>query len=77
MPGGAPGLSGYLARPKDGGKRGTVLVIHENRGLNPHIKDVTRRVAVEGFVALGLDYLSPHGRHAGGRGQGARHVRQR
>ena len=61
VPGGAPGLSGYLARPKDGGKHGTVLVIHENRGLNPHIKDVTRRVAVEGFVALGLDYLSPHG----------------
>jgi carboxymethylenebutenolidase len=38
-----------------------VLVIHENRGLNPHIKDVTRRFATEGFLALGLDFLSPQG----------------
>jgi carboxymethylenebutenolidase len=38
-----------------------VIVIHENRGLNPHIKDVTRRMATEGFLALGLDYLSPMG----------------
>ena len=52
-----------------------VIVIHENRGLNPHIKDVARRMALEGFVALALDYLSPHGRHAGRRGQGARHDR--
>jgi carboxymethylenebutenolidase len=37
------------------------MVIHENRGLNPHIKDVTRRMAVEGFVALGPDYLSAMG----------------
>jgi carboxymethylenebutenolidase len=61
VPGGPAGLSGYLARPKSEGKRGAVLVIHENRGLNPHIKDVTRRVAVAGFTALGLDYLSPMG----------------
>src|SRR5205814_2840258 len=53
--------SGYLVRPKAEGKRGAVLVVHENRGLNPHIKDVTRRVAVEGFMALGLDLLSPIG----------------
>ncbi|HEX2725047.1 MAG TPA: dienelactone hydrolase family protein [Beijerinckiaceae bacterium] len=58
---GVQGLQGYLARPKAGGKHPAVLVIHENRGLNPHIKDVTRRVATEGFVALGLDYLSPIG----------------
>lgn len=58
---GAPGLKGYLAKPKTGGKLPTVLVIHENRGLNPHIKDVTRRMATEGFLALGLDYLSPMG----------------
>jgi carboxymethylenebutenolidase len=58
---GVQGLSGYLVRPKAGGKHPAVLVIHENRGLNPHIKDVTRRVATEGFVALGLDYLSPIG----------------
>jgi carboxymethylenebutenolidase len=62
IPGGPSGLSGYLVRPAgDGAKRGTVLVIHENRGLNPHIKDVTRRMATDGFIALGLDYLSPLG----------------
>jgi carboxymethylenebutenolidase len=55
---GVSGLEGYLAKPKSGGNAPTVLVIHENRGLNPHIKDVTRRMAVEGFLALGLDYLS-------------------
>ena len=49
-------------KPKDAaGKLPTVIVIHENRGLNPHIKDVTRRMATEGFIALGLDYLSPMG----------------
>jgi carboxymethylenebutenolidase len=58
---GVPGLKGYLAKPKTGDKLPTVLVIHENRGLNPHIRDVTRRVATEGFVALGLDFLSPMG----------------
>ncbi len=58
---GAPGLKGYLVRPKTGGKLPAVIVIHENRGLNPHIKDVTRRMATEGFLALGLDYLSPMG----------------
>ena len=61
VPGGPASLSGYLARPKAAAKPGSVLVIHENRGLNPHIKDVTRRLAVEGFTALGLDYLSPLG----------------
>jgi carboxymethylenebutenolidase len=40
---------------------GTVLVIHENRGLTPHIKDVTRRIAKEGFIALGIDGLSQFG----------------
>jgi carboxymethylenebutenolidase len=59
---GVPGLKGYLVKPKAGGdKLPTVIVIHENRGLNPHIKDVTRRMATEGFIALGLDYLSPLG----------------
>jgi carboxymethylenebutenolidase len=59
---GIPGLKGYLVKPKDAaGKLPTVIVIHENRGLNPHIKDVTRRMAAEGFIALGLDYLSPMG----------------
>ncbi len=55
-------ITGYLAKPKSGGKRGGVVVIHENRGLNPHIKDVTRRLATDGFVALAPDYLSPKGR---------------
>jgi carboxymethylenebutenolidase len=55
-------MSGYLARPADAsGPLPTVMVIHENRGLNPHIKDVTRRMALEGFVALGPDFLSPSG----------------
>jgi carboxymethylenebutenolidase len=58
---GVQGLTGYLVKPKTGGKLPTVLVIHENRGLSPHIKDVTRRLATEGFLALGLDYLAPLG----------------
>lgn len=58
----APGIKGLLAIPKDAtGKLPAVLVIHENRGLNPHIKDVTRRLALEGFVAFGADYLAPQG----------------
>ncbi|HZH25990.1 MAG TPA: dienelactone hydrolase family protein [Azospirillaceae bacterium] len=62
IPGGQAGLKGYLVKPKDAqAKLPTVIVIHENRGLNPHIKDVTRRMAAEGFVALGVDYLSPMG----------------
>ena len=52
---------GYLSRPKAKGKRPTIVVIHQNRGLNPHIEDVTRRFATEGFLALGLDLLSPFG----------------
>lgn len=54
-------VSGYLARPKDPQKRPAVVVIHENRGLNPHIQDVARRVAVEGFLTLAPDLLSPLG----------------
>jgi carboxymethylenebutenolidase len=58
----APGVKGLLAIPKNAsGKLPAVLVIHENRGLNPHIKDVTRRMALEGFVAFGADYLAPLG----------------
>jgi len=51
----------YLVRPKTKGKRPVVLVIHENRGLNPHIQDITRRIALEGFLALAVDMLSPLG----------------
>jgi carboxymethylenebutenolidase len=55
-------VQGYLARPADAsGPLPGVVVIHENRGLNPHIEDVARRVALEGFVALAPDFLSPSG----------------
>lgn len=48
----------YLARPKEEKEYPVVIVIHENRGLNPHIEDVTRRLALEGFLALAPDALS-------------------
>jgi len=54
-------MKGYLARPKGRGKFGSVVVIHENRGLNPHIKNITRRIAKAGFMALAPDALSPFG----------------
>src|SRR5688572_20666173 len=55
-------VKAYLAKPKSlSGKTGVVVVIHENRGLNPHIEDVTRRVALEGFLAIAPDGLSPLG----------------
>jgi carboxymethylenebutenolidase len=60
----APGgkVNGYLVRPKEGpAKLPAVIVIHENRGLNPHIEDVTRRIALEGFLAFGPDLLTPAG----------------
>jgi carboxymethylenebutenolidase len=51
-------VSGYLVKQKQAGKPPGVIVIHENRGLNPHIKDVARRLALEGFLVLAPDYLS-------------------
>jgi carboxymethylenebutenolidase len=54
-------MKAYVARPKADGKYPGVVVIHENRGLNPHIEDVTRRVALAGFVAVAPDALSPQG----------------
>jgi carboxymethylenebutenolidase len=51
-------IDGYLARAKSKGKRPVVLVIHENRGLNPHLEDVARRFAAEGFLAYAVDLLS-------------------
>jgi len=54
-------MDGYLAKPANGTAFPTVIVIHENRGLNPHIKDVTRRLAVAGFMAFGVDLLTPLG----------------
>ena len=61
-PGSGGDMKGYLVQPKNAsGKLGAVIVIHENRGLNPHIRDVARRMALEGFVALAPDFLSPLG----------------
>jgi carboxymethylenebutenolidase len=60
-PGPDGAMSGYLARPAERGRRPAVLVIHENRGLNPHIADVTRRLGLAGFLALGIDVLAPAG----------------
>src|SRR5664280_30813 len=54
-------IKGYLARLKSKGKRPAVIVIHENRGLNLHIQDVVRRIALEGFLSFGVDMLSPLG----------------
>ncbi|MGM9479485.1 dienelactone hydrolase family protein [Pedobacter sp. GSP4] len=54
-------MKAVLAKPKGKNRLGCVLVIHENRGLNPHIIDVTKRIASEGFLALGVDALSPLG----------------
>ena len=54
-------ISGTLARLKSRGKCPAVIVIHENRGLNPHIQDIARRIAVDGFLAYAVDMLSPLG----------------
>jgi carboxymethylenebutenolidase len=54
-------IGGYLTRGKTKDKRPAVIVIHENRGLNPHIEDVARRIALEGFLALAPDLLSVSG----------------
>ncbi len=65
-PGGTSGeMRGYLVQPAGEGPFPTVLVIHENRGLNPYVKDVARRVAVEGFLALAPDGLAPIGGYPG------------
>ena len=65
-PGGTSGtMRGYLVQPSGQGPFPAVLVVHENRGLNPYIEDVARRVATEGFVALAPDGLSPVGGYPG------------
>jgi carboxymethylenebutenolidase len=67
VPAGAanPALKGYLARPAAGTKWPVVLVIHENRGLNPYIEDVARRLAVANFIAFAPDALTPLGGYPG------------
>lgn len=65
-PGGTSGeMRGYLVQPAGEGPFPAVLVIHENRGLNPHVEDVARRAAVAGFLALAPDGLSPVGGYPG------------
>ena len=51
-------INGYLARPTAKGRRPAVIVIHENRGLHPHLEDVARRLAIEGYLAYAVDLLS-------------------
>jgi carboxymethylenebutenolidase len=59
-------VQGYLAKPvKAKGKLPTILVIHENRGLNPHIKDIARRLALDNFIAFAPDALLPLGGYPG------------
>jgi len=59
-------MRAYVATPKDGpAKRGGVVVVHENRGLNPHIEDVARRLAVDNFIAFAPDALFPLGGYPG------------
>lgn len=55
-------MKGYLAMPASAtGKLPGLVIVHENRGVNPHIQDVARRAALEGFLALAPDFLSPQG----------------
>jgi len=70
-PGGnADKIRGYLVQPAGNGPWPAVLVIHENRGLNPYIEDVARRAAVDGFLALAPDGLSPLGGYPGNDDEG-------
>jgi carboxymethylenebutenolidase len=65
-PGGNSGqMRGYLVHPAGNGPFPAVLVVHENRGLNPYIEDVARRAAVDGFIALAPDGLFPAGGYPG------------
>jgi len=66
-PTGSGTVNGYLARPADAGDKRlpAVLVIHENRGLNPHIEDIARRLALDGFMAFAPDALTPLGGYPG------------
>jgi carboxymethylenebutenolidase len=58
-------IRGYLVRPTGQGPHPAVIVVHENRGLNPYIEDVARRAAVDGFLAFAPDALSPLGGYPG------------
>ena len=65
-PNGSGAMKGYLARPANAtGKLPGILVVHENRGLNPHIEDIARRLAVDGYMAFAPDALTPLGGYPG------------
>src|SRR4029079_17397593 len=70
-PAGNGSIKGYLARPAKSGKLPVVLVIHENRGLNPYIEDVARRLAVANFIAFAPDGLTSVGGYPGDDEKGA------
>jgi carboxymethylenebutenolidase len=70
-PSGNGSIKGYLARPAKGGKLPVVLVIHENRGLNPYIEDVARRLALANFIAFAPDGLTSVGGYPGSDEKGA------
>jgi carboxymethylenebutenolidase len=65
VPGGPSDMRGYLAAPAKAGKAPGVVVFHENRGLNPYIEDVARRLATAGYVAFAPDALAPVGGYPG------------
>lgn len=70
-PKGAKTIKGLLSKPADAKKKlGGIVVVHENRGLNPHIEDVARRAALAGYITLGPDMLSPLGGYPGNDDQG-------
>ncbi|MEM6688084.1 MAG: dienelactone hydrolase family protein [Planctomycetota bacterium] len=76
-PQGGGKIDGLLAHPSEGDKHPSVLVIHENRGLNPYIEDVTRRLARDGFLAFAPDALSPLGGYPGTDDEGRQMQRRR
>lgn len=77
-PQGGGEIKGLLARPADAtGKLPGIVVVHENRGLNPHIEDVCRRAAVAGFIALAPDALTPLGGYPGTDDEGREMQRKR
>lgn len=77
-PRGAGIMKGLLSRPALGaGRYPGIVVVHENRGLNPHIEDVARRVAIEGYIALAPDALTPFGGYPGSDEEGKMMQRKR
>ncbi len=75
-PEGNGSIKGYLARPSKNGKQPAVLVIHENRGLNPYIEDVARRLALQNFIAFAPDGLTSVGGYPGSDEKGAEAFRK-